>query len=105
LRTEAIAVEDRWIQNFIDRLAGVVREVKHWISSESIAGYFEAEKRPPNWRPLIARKSPDVRPMLRCSLTSSPNGSKLWRYDYRTEESGGRTNGRPKTATMNTVGN
>jgi hypothetical protein len=26
---ESIADEDRWVKNFIDRLAGVIREVKH----------------------------------------------------------------------------
>jgi hypothetical protein len=29
LRLEAIANEDRWVKNFIDRLAGVVRASKH----------------------------------------------------------------------------
>jgi hypothetical protein len=29
LRMEAIAKEDRWVKNLIDRLAGVVRNVKH----------------------------------------------------------------------------
>jgi hypothetical protein len=27
--SEAIASEDLWVKNFIDRLAGVVRDVKH----------------------------------------------------------------------------
>jgi hypothetical protein len=30
LRLEAIAREDLWVKNFIDRLAGVVRDMKHW---------------------------------------------------------------------------
>jgi hypothetical protein len=29
LRLEAIESEDRWVKNFIDRLAGVVRDLKH----------------------------------------------------------------------------
>jgi hypothetical protein len=29
LRIESMASEDRWVKNFIDRLAGVVRDVKH----------------------------------------------------------------------------
>jgi hypothetical protein len=29
LIAEAIADEDRWVKNFIDRLAGVVRDLKH----------------------------------------------------------------------------
>jgi hypothetical protein len=29
LRTESIASEDRWVRNFIDRLAGVTPDVKH----------------------------------------------------------------------------
>jgi hypothetical protein len=29
LRLEAIAREDLWVKNFIDRLAGVVRDMKH----------------------------------------------------------------------------
>ena len=29
LRLEAIETEDRWIANFIDRLAGVIRDLKH----------------------------------------------------------------------------
>jgi hypothetical protein len=26
---ESVADEDRWVKNFIDRLAGVIRDVKH----------------------------------------------------------------------------
>jgi hypothetical protein len=29
LRLEAIETEDRWVTDFIDRLAGVVRDMKH----------------------------------------------------------------------------
>jgi hypothetical protein len=29
LITEAIESEDRWVKDFIDRLAGVVRDMKH----------------------------------------------------------------------------
>jgi hypothetical protein len=29
LITQSIADEDRWVRNFIDRLAGVIRDVKH----------------------------------------------------------------------------
>jgi hypothetical protein len=29
LRLEAIAKEDRWVKEFIDRLAGAVRDLKH----------------------------------------------------------------------------
>jgi hypothetical protein len=29
LRMEAIANEDLWVKNFIDRLAGVVQDMKH----------------------------------------------------------------------------
>jgi hypothetical protein len=29
LRLEAIESEDRWVKDFIDRLAGVVRDFKH----------------------------------------------------------------------------
>jgi hypothetical protein len=29
LITESIADEDRWVKNFIDRLAGVVRDLKN----------------------------------------------------------------------------
>jgi hypothetical protein len=29
LRLEALTVEDRWVRNFIDRLAGVDRDTKH----------------------------------------------------------------------------
>jgi hypothetical protein len=29
LRLDAIASEELWVQNFIDRLAGVVRDMKH----------------------------------------------------------------------------
>jgi hypothetical protein len=29
LLMQAIADENRWVKNFIDRLAGVVRDVKH----------------------------------------------------------------------------
>ena len=29
LRLEAIEVEDRWVKSFIERLAGVVRDIKH----------------------------------------------------------------------------
>jgi hypothetical protein len=29
LRLEAIESEDLWVKNFIDRLAGVVRDLKH----------------------------------------------------------------------------
>jgi hypothetical protein len=28
LRMEAIASEDRWVENFIDRLAGLIRDIK-----------------------------------------------------------------------------
>jgi hypothetical protein len=29
VRMKAIASEDRWVENFIDRLAGVIRDIKH----------------------------------------------------------------------------
>ena len=29
LRMEAAASEDRWVENFINRLAGVIRDLKH----------------------------------------------------------------------------
>jgi hypothetical protein len=29
LITEAVASEDHWVKDFIDRLAGVVRDLKH----------------------------------------------------------------------------
>jgi hypothetical protein len=28
VRMEAIASEDRWVENFVDRLAGVIRDIK-----------------------------------------------------------------------------
>jgi hypothetical protein len=28
--TEAAASEDRWVKDFVDRLAGVVRDLKNW---------------------------------------------------------------------------
>jgi hypothetical protein len=28
LRIEAMASEDRWVENFVDRLAGVIRDIK-----------------------------------------------------------------------------
>lgn len=29
LRLEAVESDDQWVKNFIDRLAGVIRDVKH----------------------------------------------------------------------------
>ena len=29
LITDSIASEDRWVKNFIERLAGVIRDIKH----------------------------------------------------------------------------
>jgi hypothetical protein len=29
LKLESIAIEDRWVRNFIDRLAGIDRDTRH----------------------------------------------------------------------------
>ena len=42
LITDSIASEDRWVEDFIARLAGVIRDVKHWAPFGGRLG----------WRPL-----------------------------------------------------